>query len=72
MATYLTDSNDLVESNNDSNLSEIVVGSYDPNDKMEALGPKVLYDEFVTSDQWLYYTIRFQNLGTFPCYVCSN
>ena len=65
-ANYVTDTNDLVPSNNYSTLSEMVVGSWDPNDKMEALGPKVLYDEFVTSDQWLYYTIRFQNLGTFP------
>ena len=65
-ATYVTDTNDLVASNNSSNLSEVVVGSYDPNDKMESHGPKVVYDDFVVSDQWLYYTIRFQNLGTFP------
>ncbi|MFK7782960.1 T9SS type A sorting domain-containing protein, partial [Psychroserpens sp.] len=63
-ATYLTDTNDLVASNNYSTLSEVVVGSWDPNDKMESHGPKVLYDEFSTSDEWLYYTIRFQNLGT--------
>ncbi len=63
-AIYLTDSNDLVPDNNFSSLSEVVVGSWDPNDKMEAHGPKVLYDEFSTSDEWLYYTIRFQNLGT--------
>lgn len=63
-ATYITDTNDLVPSNNYSTLSELVVGSWDPNDKMEAHGPRVLYDEFSTSDEWLYYTIRFQNLGT--------
>ncbi|NRA93441.1 MAG: T9SS type A sorting domain-containing protein, partial [Psychroserpens sp.] len=63
-ATYLTDSNDLVASNNYSTLSEVVVGSWDPNDKMESHGPRVLYDDFSTSDEWLYYTIRFQNLGT--------
>ncbi len=63
-ATYLTDTNDLVASNNLSTLSEVVVGSWDPNDKMESHGPRVLYDEFSTSDEWLYYTIRFQNLGT--------
>ena len=63
-ATYLTDTNDLVATNNYSTLSELVIGSWDPNDKMESHGPKVLYDEFVTSDEWLYYTIRFQNLGT--------
>lgn len=63
-ATYLTDSNDLVASNNYSTLSEIVVGSWDPNDKMEAHGSDIVYDEFSVSDEWLYYTIRFQNLGT--------
>ncbi|WP_431135043.1 T9SS type A sorting domain-containing protein [Psychroserpens mesophilus] len=63
-ATYVTDTNDLVPGNNYSTLSELVVGSWDPNDKMEAHGPKVLYDDFSASDEWLYYTIRFQNLGT--------
>ena len=65
-ATYITNTNDLVVSNNYSALSEMVVGSWDPNDKMEAHGPRVLFDDFVASDEWLYYTIRFQNLGTFP------
>ncbi len=63
-ATYLTDTNDMVVSNNYSTLSEVVVGSWDPNDKMESHGPRVVYDEFSISDEWLYYTIRFQNLGT--------
>ena len=65
-ATYSTNSNDLVSSNNFSTLSELVVGSWDPNDKMESRGPSILYDDFVNSDNWLYYTVRFQNLGTFP------
>ncbi|WP_081990170.1 T9SS type A sorting domain-containing protein [Psychroserpens sp. Hel_I_66] len=64
-ATYLTDENDLVTSNNYSTLSEVVVGSWDPNDKRESHGPEVDYEAFSTSDEWLYYTIRFQNLGTF-------
>lgn len=63
-ANYVTDSNDMVASNNYSTLSEVVVGSWDPNDKMESHGPRITYDEFVSSDEWLYYTIRFQNLGT--------
>lgn len=63
-ATYLTDTNDLVPDNNYSTLSEVVVGSWDPNDKMEVHGPEIVYDDFVVSDEWLYYTIRFQNLGT--------
>ncbi|MEM5566071.1 T9SS type A sorting domain-containing protein [Psychroserpens sp. AS72] len=63
-AIYLTDSNDLVAGNNYSMLSEMVVGSWDPNDMRESHGPRVNYDNFVVSDEWLYYTIRFQNLGT--------
>ncbi|MCK8481468.1 DUF7619 domain-containing protein [Psychroserpens algicola] len=63
-ATYITDSNDLVSINNYSTLSELVVGSWDPNDKMESHGPRIVYDDFVSSDEYLYYTIRFQNLGT--------
>lgn len=63
-ANYITDSNDLVAGNNYSTLSETVVGSWDPNDKRESHGPRVTYDDFVASDEYLYYTIRFQNLGT--------
>nr|WP_321243233.1 T9SS type A sorting domain-containing protein [uncultured Psychroserpens sp.] len=63
-ASYITDTNDLVASNNYSTLSELVVGSWDPNDKRESHGPRVNYDDFAASDEWLYYTIRFQNLGT--------
>ncbi len=63
-ATYITDTNDMVVSNNYSTLSEVVVGSWDPNDIMESHGPEVVYDDFAASDEWLYYTVRFQNLGT--------
>ncbi|OUS00038.1 hypothetical protein A9Q86_11380 [Flavobacteriales bacterium 33_180_T64] len=61
---YVTDTNDIVPVNNYSTLSEVVVGSWDPNDIMESHGPEVVYDDFVVSDEYLYYTIRFQNLGT--------
>ena len=61
---YIPTVDDLVSDNNESTLSEIVIGSYDPNDKMEALGPQIVYDDFILTDEWLYYTIRFQNVGT--------
>lgn len=64
MATYTTDNNDTVANNNSATLSEIVIGSYDPNDKMEAQGPEILFDDFIATDEYLYYTIRFQNVGT--------
>ena len=63
-ANYVTNSNDLVTTNNYSTLSELVVGSWDPNDMRESHGPRVNYDNFAASDEYLYYTIRFQNLGT--------
>ena len=54
---------DLNVENNVSTLSEVVVGSYDPNDIAESHGPEIYYDDF-TTDDYLYYTIRFQNVGT--------
>jgi uncharacterized repeat protein (TIGR01451 family) len=63
-ATYTTAVNDMVTENNSTTVTEEVIGAYDPNDKMEAHGPEVVYDDFVASDEWLYYTVRFQNLGT--------
>ncbi|WP_179352608.1 DUF7619 domain-containing protein [Winogradskyella vidalii] len=62
--TYITSSNDDFNENNTSQLSETVIGSYDPNDKMESHGKDILYDDFITSNEYLYYTIRFQNVGT--------
>ncbi len=60
-ATYT--GSDNVAINNIYRLSETVVGSYDPNDIKEAHGPKIKFDEF-TSNDYLFYTIRFQNVGT--------
>ena len=50
-------------SNNQSSLTRIIVASYDPNDKHEAKGPEVVLADF-TDEDYLYYTIRFQNTGT--------
>ncbi len=63
-AIYLSASNDLVLDNNESSVTEEVTGSYDPNDKMESHGPEIIYSDFITTDEYLYYTIRFQNVGT--------
>ncbi|MBC8755414.1 T9SS type A sorting domain-containing protein [Kordia sp. YSTF-M3] len=61
--TYTTDTNDLVLGNNTSSLEETVIGSWDPNDITESRGPEIIHEDF-TSQDYLYYTIRFQNLGT--------
>ncbi|MFD2727371.1 T9SS type A sorting domain-containing protein [Hyunsoonleella rubra] len=68
LGTILTNSatysvTDLNSENNTSSLSEVVIGSYDPNDILESHGPEIVHSEF-TSDDYLYYTIRFQNVGT--------
>lgn len=63
LAEYTTSTNDVVVENNTSTLSEIIIGSYDPNDIVESHGPEIVHASF-TEDDYLYYTIRFQNVGT--------
>jgi uncharacterized repeat protein (TIGR01451 family) len=58
-----TSAGDINPANNSTELAQIVTGSYDPNDKMEAQGPEILFSSF-GADDYLYYTIRFQNTGT--------
>ena len=53
---------DMVPSNNNSSSYQFVVGSYDPNDIVESHGKEILYSSF-TSEDYLYYTIRFENTG---------
>ena len=54
---------DVSPNNNTSISTQFIIGSYDPNDKMEAHGRQVVITDFDTND-YLYYTIRFQNTGT--------
>lgn len=62
-ATITAPANDINLVNNTSTNSQIVVNSYDPNDKMESHGDKIPINQF-TSNDYLYYTVRFQNNGT--------
>ncbi|WP_432672671.1 DUF7619 domain-containing protein [Flavobacterium sp. SM2513] len=55
--------NDINTNNNSFSILQTVVASYDPNDKMEAHGTKLNFETF-TQDDYLFYTIRFQNTGT--------
>ncbi|MEY3499099.1 MAG: putative adhesin [Bacteroidota bacterium] len=55
--------NDVVPANNAASVSQIIIGSYDPNDKMEAHGERILRSSFSAND-YLDYTIRFENTGT--------
>ena len=62
-ATISAPANDINLTNNSSTNSQIVVNSYDPNDKMESRGDKIPFNQF-SQDDYLYYTVRFQNNGT--------
>jgi len=59
----VTSVNDINPENNNSSLTSTVIGSYDPNDKTESHGGKIVKSEFSTND-YLTYTIRFENTGT--------
>lgn len=54
---------DVNINNNSSSLTQTIVGSYDPNDKTESHGGKIVHATF-TNDDYLTYTIRFENTGT--------
>ena len=54
---------DAFPNDNQASLSQIVVGSLDPNDKIEAHGGKIDIDDFSSND-YLTYTIQFENTGS--------
>lgn len=54
---------DIDSTNNSSTLTQAIVGSYDPNDKTESHGGKIVHSTFTAND-YLTYTIRFENSGT--------
>jgi len=54
---------DVISENNNFSLTQQIIGSYDPNDIIEAHGEEIVHASF-TSDNYLYYTIRFENTGT--------
>ncbi|HCQ12630.1 T9SS type A sorting domain-containing protein [Flavobacterium sp.] len=49
--------------NNNSVLTQAVIGSYDPNEVYESHGPEIPINNF-TSNDYLNYTITFENTGT--------
>jgi len=55
--------NDITPNNNTSVSTQVIIGSYDPNDKMESRGPFIIPAEFDAND-YFYYRIRFENTGT--------
>lgn len=57
-----TNETDTNEDDNYFTLNQISQGSYDPNDKV--VSPLYLTQEFVNDNEYLNYSIRFQNTGT--------
>jgi uncharacterized repeat protein (TIGR01451 family) len=60
-ATINPISGDAAPDNNVFQLNQIVVNSFDPNDKQVLEGYQVLIEDV---DEYLHYVIRFQNMGT--------
>lgn len=54
---------DINTDNNSYTLNQEVVGAYDPNDKAESHGGQIVFENFTEND-YLTYTIRFENEGT--------
>ncbi len=64
-ATITPIAGDVAPENNSSESTQALVGIDDSNDTIEARGPQILITDF-TPDDYLYYTIRFENPGTTP------
>ena len=62
-ATISAPADDIDLENNSFSITQTIVGSYDPNDKMESHGGRIFIDDYDAND-YLFYTIRFQNEGT--------
>ncbi|MEC4049149.1 choice-of-anchor L domain-containing protein [Flavobacterium sp. SUN046] len=62
-ATITATTNDINTVNNSFTNAQIAVASYDPNEKSENHGGKILMSQY-NQDDYLFYTIHFQNTGT--------
>lgn len=62
-STITIPANDVYPQNNTSSLTQTIINSYDPNNKTETHGGKILLSSFSNND-YLTYTINFENIGT--------
>ncbi len=62
-ASITIPTSDVNVANNNFNLTQTIVGSFDPNDKTESHGGKILRSGFTAND-YLTYKIQFENTGT--------
>ncbi|MBP7449360.1 MAG: hypothetical protein KA817_04960 [Flavobacteriales bacterium] len=60
--TVTTQNTDADPGNNTAQITQTVTGSYDPNDKVATTAEQGTWT--IGVDEWIDYTIRFQNTGT--------
>lgn len=63
-AVITTTNVDAVPANNAWSFEQVVTGSYDPNDKQARTSTGGTAQYLIDQDEWIDYTIRFQNTGT--------
>lgn len=70
VSVYPTNGNDIDMSNNIDTVHQVVVGSWDPNNKLPVVtnnnNPNHQIISSINADQSITYTINFQNTGTAP------
>lgn len=57
-----SNASDVAPADNMANIKQVVVGAYDPNDKVENHGGRISSLD-VSNGEYLQYTVRFQNTG---------
>ncbi|MDB5226436.1 MAG: inlJ [Bacteroidota bacterium] len=63
VASILNNRNDTTPSDNQSQLKEVILAAYDPNDKTSNTGEEITPVQ-IANGEYITYTIRFQNVGT--------
>ncbi len=53
---------DAISTNNNGSICQQIIAAYDPNDKVESHGSKIVFSSFLPNE-YLFYTIRFENEG---------
>ena len=65
IASISSDAPDSDPANDSYGISRTITGAYDPNDKLASTSSRLSNQFFfLDADQWIDYTIRFQNTGT--------
>ena len=66
LASIYPFANDQNITNNTDYIADVIVSSYDPNDILVTPTGNVIRSSFIANEEYLTYTVRFQNTGTAP------